>query len=264
MNRYEDLSLEKLFRLDNRVALITGAGNGFGRIAALVLANAGAAIAVTDKDTNSAEAVVREITNGGGEARAFELDVSDRSAIRKTIDDAVRVFGGLNVLINNAGIARRGPTEDLSDQDWDDILEVNLSAVFAGCRAAEPHMTANGGGSIVNISSIMGLVGNRLFPHIGYQATKGALVNLTRSLAVEWADRKIRVNAIAPTFFRTNFGAGFMQSNPDLVEKIEASTPMGRFGEPWELAGGLLYLSSNASTMVTGVTLPIDGGWTAV
>ncbi len=263
MTHQDLLTIDRLFRMDGEVALITGAGNGFGRIAALVLANAGADIAVTDKDRDAADSVAREINEAGGRAVAMTLDVSDRPAIRRVIDEASATLGGLHVLINNAGIARRGPTETLSDTDWDDIVEVNLTAVFAGCRAAAPHMFGHGQGRIVNISSIMGLAGNRLFAHIGYQATKGALVNLTRSLAVEWADRGIRVNAIAPSFFRTNFGAGFMQSNPGLAQEIEASTPLGRFGEPWELAGGILYLSSRASSMVTGVTLPVDGGWTA-
>ena len=263
MNSYSDLAVDRLFRMDGEVALVTGAGNGFGRIAALAFANAGASVAATDIDMAAAEAVAAEIFEGGGSAVALPLDVSDRNAIRETVDGAAESLGGLHVLVNNAGIARRGPTEDLADADWDAIIEVNLSAVFAGCRAAAPHMFAHGDGRIINISSIMGLVGNRMFPHVGYQATKGALVNLTRSLALEWADRGVRVNALAPSFFRTNFGAGFMRSSPEIVQRIEGSTPLGRFGEPWELAGGLLFLASRASSMVTGVTLPVDGGWTA-
>lgn len=263
MSAYGDLAIDKLFRMDGDVAFVTGAGGGFGRIASLALAGAGAAVVATDVDKPAADAVVREIADGGGRAMALALDAADRPAIGRAIDAAADAMGGLHVLVNNAGIARRGPTEELSDEDWNAIVEVNLSAVMAGCRAAAPHMFRHGDGRIVNVSSIMGLVGNRLFAHAGYQATKGALVNLTRSLGVEWASRGVRVNAVAPTFFRTNFGAAYMRSNPDLVARIEESTPMGRLGEPWELAGGLLYLSSRASSMVTGVTLPVDGGWTA-
>lgn len=263
MNGYEDLALDKLFRMDDDVAFVTGAGDGFGRIASFVFANAGASVAVTDRDGDAAHAVADEIRAAGGHALALELDVSDRDAIRASVDEAAQALGGLHVLVNNAGISRRVPTLEMTDADWDDVVNVNLTAAVYGSRAAAPHMFAHGNGRIVNLASIMGLVGNRLFSHIGYQATKGALVNVTRGLAVEWADRGIRVNALAPTFFRTNFGAAYMQSNPDLVEAIEDATPMGRFGEPWELAGPLLFLSSRASSMVTGVTLPVDGGWTA-
>jgi len=263
MNTYRDLSIDKLFRLDGEVALVTGGGDGFGRIASMTYANAGATVAVTDIDKTKADAVVAEITNGGGHAVALELDVSDRGALKSAIDEAADALGGLHVLVNNAGITRRGPTVEMTDEDWDSVIEVNQTAVVLRSRAAAPHMIAHGNGRIINLASIVGLVGNRHFAHIGYQAAKGAVVNITRGLAVEWARQGIRVNAVAPTFFRTNFGAARMQSDPDLVAAIEADTPMGRFGEPWELAGGLLYLATRASSMVTGVTLPIDGGWTA-
>ena len=263
MNGYDDLSIDKLFGIQGDVAFITGGGDGFGRIAALTYANAGASVAVTDIDKDKADAVVAEISAGGGHAVALQLDVSDRAALKRTIDEAADALGGLHILVNNAGVSHRGPTAEMADEDWDRVVEINLTAVVLGSRAAAPHMFAHGNGRIVNLASIVGLVGNRLFAHIGYQATKGAIVNATRGLAVEWADKGIRVNAVAPTFFRTNFVAAYMKSNPGLVDSIEASTPMGRFGEPWELAGGLLYLASPASSMVTGVTLPIDGGWTA-
>lgn len=264
MTTYHELSIDKLFRLDGEVALVTGGGDGFGRIASMTYANAGASVAVTDVDKTKADAVVAEIIDGGGHAVALELDVSDRTALKSTIDEAASVLGGLHILVNNAGITRRGATLDMTDDDWDSVIEVNQTAVVLGSKAAVPHMLVHGDGRIINLASIVGLVGNRHFAHIGYQATKGAIVNITRGLAVEWADQGIRVNAVAPTFFRTNFGAARMQTNPDLVAAIEADTPIGRFGEPWELAGGLLYLATRASSMVTGVTLPIDGGWTAV
>jgi NAD(P)-dependent dehydrogenase (short-subunit alcohol dehydrogenase family) len=256
------LSIEALFRLDGDVALVTGAGDGFGRIAALALAGAGARVAVTDIDPDTAAAVAGEIEAAGGSAVSYHLDVADRGQVIEVIDRAAAELGGLQVLINNAGITRRGPTETMPDEDWDAVVAVNMTAPFLCSRAASRHMLAQGEGRIINISSIVGLRGNQLFPHIGYQTTKGALVNMTRGLAVEWGGRGIRVNAIAPTFFNTNFGAALRENN-HLVASVEGRTPLGRMGEPEEIAGAILYLASRASSMVTGHTLALDGGWLA-
>lgn len=262
MTTLDNVRIDKLFAVDGDVALITGAGDGFGRIAALTLAGAGATVAVTDIDMASAERVVAEIAEGGGRAEAFHLDVAERDAIRDVVATVAGLLGGIQILINNAGIGRRGPTEELADEDWDAVVAVNMTAPFACSREAGRLMLAAGRGRIINIASIMGFVGNAMFPHLPYMATKGALVNMTRALAVEWAGRGVRVNAIAPTFFKTNFGQQMWQ-DPERVHLVEERTPMGRFGEPEELAGGILYLASEASSMVTGHTLVIDGGWLA-
>jgi NAD(P)-dependent dehydrogenase (short-subunit alcohol dehydrogenase family) len=193
---------------------------------------------------------------------AFRMDVADRKEVAEVIAEVAEVFGGIQILINNAGTFARGPTETLSDEDWDRVVAVNMTSAFVCSREAGRHMLKAGQGRIINIASIMGLVGGGMFPHLSYHATKGALVNMTRALAVEWAKRGIRVNAIAPTFFRTNFGGGLLANNA-AVKAIEDRTPMGRLGDPVELAGGILYLASEASSMVTGHTLAIDGGWTA-
>ncbi len=256
------LSIEALFRIDGDVALVTGAGAGLGRIAALALAGAGARLAVTDIDADAAASVAAEIEAAGGRAAAYRLDVADRARVDEVIDRAAADLGGLHVLVNNAGVTRRGPTETMPDEDWDAVVEVNMTAPFLCSRAAARHMLAHGEGRIITIASIMGLRGNAFFPHLAYQATKGALVNMTRGLAVEWGGRGIRVNAIAPTFFRTNFGVR-LRNDPDFVGAIEARTPLGRFGEPEEIAGGILFLAGRASSMVTGHTLAIDGGWLA-
>lgn len=256
------LSIDALFRLDGEVALVTGAGGGLGRIAALALAGAGARLAVTDIDGETAAIVAAEIEAAGGNASAYRLDVTDRGQVIEVIDRAASELGGLHVLVNNAGITRRGPTETMPDEDWDAVVEVNLTSQFLCARAAARHMLAQANGRIITIASIVGLRGNAFFPHLAYQATKGALVNMTRGLAVEWGGRGIRVNAIAPTFFKTNFGVQ-MRNDPDFVARIEARTPLGRFGEPEELAGGILFLAGRASSMVTGHTLAIDGGWLA-
>jgi NAD(P)-dependent dehydrogenase (short-subunit alcohol dehydrogenase family) len=257
-----DLSVERLFRIEDDVAVVTGAGAGFGQIAAMTLASAGALVAVTDIDGAAAVRVVEEITSGGGRAEPFTLDVADRRAVKSTIAKISERFGGIQILVNNAGIARRGPTEDLPDEDWDAVVEVNMTAPFICSREVGRYMLSAGKGCIINISSIMGLVGNDLFPNLPYMATKGALVNMTRALAVEWAGRGVRINAIAPSFFNTTFGRSMWQ-DPERARMVHDRTPMGRFGEPEELAGGILYLASQASSMVTGHTLVIDGGWLA-
>ena len=264
MAGFEKVSIETLFRIDGETAFVTGAGGGLGRMSAIALAGAGANVAVTDIDGDAAERVATEIREAGGIAQPFQLDVAERKRIDAVIDAAAERFGGLHVLVNNAGIARRGAAESMSDEDWDAVVEVNMTAPFVCSRAAARHMLPRGEGRIVSIASIMGLRGNPFFPHIPYQATKGAIVNMTRSLAVEWAARGIRVNAIAPSFFRTNLGADMRERRPEIVAEIEGRTPMGRFGEPEELAGGILYLASRASSMVTGHTLAIDGGWLAM
>ncbi len=252
-----------LFRLDGDTALVTGAGAGIGRMAAITMAAAGAGVAVTDIDGAAAEAVAAEIAGEGGEAIAFALDVADEAAIIAAVEQTHAAFGRLDILVNNAGLTKRVPTEEFASEDWHKILDVNLTAAFVACREAGRHMLAAGGGRIVNVASIMGLSGGGLFPSIGYHATKGALVNFTRALAAEWASRGVRVNAIAPTFVTTQLTEN-LRGDEEMVRAIEGRTPMGRFAEVEEMAGGILYLASRASSMVTGHVLAIDGGWLAI
>lgn len=252
------------FRLDGEAALVTGAGAGIGRGAAIAFAEAGAAVAVTDLDPDAAEAVAAEITAAGGTARAFALDVADEEQIIEAVDDAARAFGRLDVLVNNAGTAKRVPTVDLATEDWRRVLDINLTAAMVGSREAAKHMIRQGtGGRIINVSSIMGLSGGGLYPNISYHATKGALVNVTRALAAEWAKDGIRVNAIAPTFLETQLTEK-LREDPAMVRAIEGRTPMGRFALVEEVSPGILYLATRASAMVTGHTLAIDGGWLAI
>ena len=251
------------FRLDKRVALITGSGDGLGRTAALAFSEAGAHVCVSDINTKLAKKVVKEIQELGGSADAWTLDVAENEQIEKTIRDIVGQHGQLDILVNNAGTAKRGPTEDMSLEDWNRVIQVNQTQVFVCSREAGKHMLKAGRGAIINVTSIMGLVGGGLYPNLSYHATKGALVNMTRALAAEWAGRGIRVNAIAPTFVKTNFARAVLmdsKTNQLIIDK----TPMGRVAEPEELAGAFLFLASPASGMVTGHTLAVDGGWTAV
>ena len=251
------------FRLDNKIAFITGAGDGLGRIAALALGEAGAHVCVSDINLEWAEKVAEEIMEAGGAADARKMDVANNPEIESGIAGIIGQHGRIDILVNNVGLAKRAPTETLSLEDWNEIVQVNQTQVFVCSREAGKHMLRAGEGSIINVSSIMGLVGGGFYPNLPYHATKGAVVNMTKALAAEWAGRGIRVNAIAPTFVKTNLTIP-VRADPIATQWIIDKTPMGRFAEPEELAGAFLFLASPAASMVTGQTLAVDGGWTAV
>jgi NAD(P)-dependent dehydrogenase (short-subunit alcohol dehydrogenase family) len=250
------------FRLDGEAAVVTGAARGIGRAVALGLAEAGARVAVTDLDLAEAKTVVAAIRDRGGEALALALDVADEAAVEAGFAEIARTLGGIRVLVNNAGTAIRRASVELDRADWDQVIAVNMTGVFLCARCAARHMIGAGGGRIVNMASIMGLSGGGLYPNISYQASKGAVVNMTRALALEWAEAGIRVNAVAPTWVRTEFIRGLLDK-PELIARIEAMTPLRRLADPADIVGAVLFLTSEASAMVTGHTLPVDGGFLA-
>lgn len=246
------------FRLDGRVAMITGGASGIGRAAAELLAAAGALVIIADRDEAAAKACAAEIG-----ASAVAMDAAEERSIESAMAQAVSAHGRLDVLIANAGINIRKPALEIPRDDWDKVIGVNLTGVFLCARAAAKAMIAGGrGGAIVSTASIMSLSGGGLYPNIAYQAAKGALVNMTRALAVEWAGENIRVNAVAPTWVRTPFIQPLM-NDPAVMARMKAMTPLGRLAEPEEVAAAMLFLVSPAAAMITGHTLPVDGGFLA-
>ena len=202
------------------------------------------------------------IAGEGLQAVAHGVDVTDEASVDAAMATIVAREGRIDSLINNAGLAIRRPTIELSVADWEAVLKVNLTGVFLCARAAARHMIPKNRGAIVNTASIMGLSGGGLYPNISYQSTKGAVVNMTRALAVEWAPHTIRVNAIAPTWVRTDFIKP-LTDNPELLARMEAMTPLGRIAEIEDVVGAVIYLVSPAAAMVTGHTLAVDGGFLA-
>lgn len=247
------------FRLDGQVAAVTGAARGIGRRTAEIFVAMGARVVLLDRDGDEAAAAAAAI---GEAASARALDVADEAEVDAAFAEIVAARGRLDILVNNAGMAIRRPTTELSLADWQRVIDVNLTGTFLCARAAGRLMTAQGSGAIVNLASIMGLSGGGLYPNISYQASKGAVVNLTRALAVEWAGQGVRVNAVAPTWVDTEFIAA-LKANETLMAEVRRMTPMGRLASTDEIANAILYLASPAAGMVTGHILAVDGGFLA-
>jgi NAD(P)-dependent dehydrogenase (short-subunit alcohol dehydrogenase family) len=250
-----------LFDLDGRVAVVTGASSGLGARFARVLAGRGARVVLAARRAERIAALADEL--GAERALAVPTDVADESAVAALVDAAVARFGGLDVLVNNAGITNVARALEESTQAFREVLEVDLVAVFTACREAARVMIPAGGGSIVNVASALGLVGLGRIPQASYTAGKGGVVNLTRELAAQWARHGVRVNAIAPGWFPSEMTGAMFADEPSL-RFIERSVPMARAGQEAELDGVLVFLASDAASYVCGQTIAVDGGWTAV
>jgi NAD(P)-dependent dehydrogenase (short-subunit alcohol dehydrogenase family) len=247
-------------RLDGRTVWVTGAGKGLGRAIAVALSQAGATVAVTARTAADLKTLEAELNGHGGEVLVLPGSVADSAAVRETVERIAERTGRLDALVNCAGISPHFThSEKVTDQDWRQVVDVNLAGTFYCCREAGKVMLEQRSGSIVNVSSVHAATG---FERIAaYAASKGGVEALTRALAVEWADRGVRVNTLAPGYFHTDLSSGLLDSR--WGERIVRGTPLGRVGNATELGGAAVFLASDASRFVTGTTLTVDGGWTA-
>jgi 2-deoxy-D-gluconate 3-dehydrogenase len=248
-----------VFDLEGRVAIVTGGNGGIGLGMARGLAGAGARIVVAARDAAKSDAAVKDLAARGGEAHAVSTDVTDERAVGRLIEATLERFGRLDILVNNAGINIRKPVHELGLDEWRRVLEANLTSAFLCSRAAHRAFKAVGGGKVINIGSMMSIFGASFAP--AYSASKGGIVQLTKSTAVAWAPDNIQVNAVLPGWIDTELTRNARREVPGLHDNVLRRTPAGRWGVIEDMAGVAVFLASAASDFVTGAVIPVDGGY---
>lgn len=255
--------INELFNITGKTAIITGASSGLGVTFAKGLSKAGAKVVLAARRKEMLENLEEEIKSTGGQVLSIPCDVAKEDDVIKMVSKTCEVFGGIDILVNNAGITNISVAEEERAEDFQRVMKVNVLGTFMCAKYCAVEMLKAGKGSIVNIASIMGFVGSGQIPEAAYNASKGAVVNLTRELAAQWARKGIRVNAIAPGWFRSEMTEELF-SDERSFRFAQKKTPMGRAGSPDELIGALLLLASDAGSFMTGQSLLVDGGWTII
>jgi NAD(P)-dependent dehydrogenase (short-subunit alcohol dehydrogenase family) len=247
------------FRLDHQVAVVTGAASGIGRSVAEAVAGSGAAVGLLDLSESASDATFEAIARAGGRAVQLAADVADPEGLRSAVRRVQDTFGPLTLAVNSAGIANAAPAETMSLAQWQRVYDVDVTGVFLSCQAEAEAMLPRGRGAIVNIASMSGTIVNRGLEQAHYNSAKAAVQHLTKSLAMEWAGRGVRVNSVSPGYTRTP-----MNDRPEMADQMRAFSadiPLGRYAEPEEIAGPVVFLLSSAASYCTGVDLLVDGGF---
>lgn len=256
----KEFDSKALFNLHGKTALVTGASKGIGKEIALLLANNGANVGLVARNEEELQAVAKEVEAIGGKALSIPFDLTKTKEIPSMIKTIHDKFGSIDILINNAGTNVPKPMNEITEDDWDKVMDVNLKSVFFTTQAVGEYMKEQQSGKVINVSSQLAFVGHN--NRSVYSSSKGGITQLTKSLAIEWAPYNINVNAIAPTFVETSMTKEVFKDEK-LKEEVLSKIPLGRIAKPKDLYGAFIYLSSNAADMVTGHTILVDGGWTA-
>ncbi len=256
------MSVLDLFRLDGEVAVVTGGAQGLGEQMCIGLAEAGASVVVADLNLEKAQKVVEHLHTLGVSALAVKVDVTKKAEVEAMVQKTVEHFGKVDVLVACAGVGQWMKAEDMPEEDWKRVLDINLNGVFFACQAAGREMLKRRKGSIITISSMSGIIVNTPQAQAHYNASKAAVIMLTKSLAAEWAPYNVRVNTIAPGYMETQLVADLLKERPEYGELWKKLTPMGRLGRPEEIKGPCVFLASPASSYLTGSVLVMDGGYT--